>query len=79
MEMAINNKSFVAMSEFDMFEIDGGVNWWGVASGVFTCVGAGLGIVASIVNPEPVSKSLGIYSSVSYFAAGVSAIGWALT
>ena len=28
MEMVINNKSFVAMSEFDMFEIDGGAWGW---------------------------------------------------
>ena len=78
MEMTLN-ANFSQLSFDEMIQLDGGVNWWGVASGVFTCVGAGLGIAASIVDPEPVSKSLGIYSSVSYFAAGVSAIGWALT
>ncbi len=59
--------------------VEGGVNYWGVASGVLTCVGAGLGIAASVLDPEPVSKTLGLYSSISYFGAGVAAIGWALT
>lgn len=78
MELVLDN-GFCEMSLSELSFVDGGVNWWGVASGVFTCVGAGLGIAASVLDPEPVSKTLGIYSSVSYFAAGVCAIGWALT
>lgn len=77
MEMTLSN-GFCEMSASDLSFVDGGISWWGVASGVFTCIGAGLGIAASVVNPEPVSKTLGLYSNVSYFAAGVSAIGWAL-
>lgn len=77
MDMVLNN-GFCEITENEMNFVDGGVSLWGVASGVFTCIGAGLGIAASVVNPEPVSKTLGLYSNISYFAAGVSAIGWAL-
>lgn len=51
MEMTINNKAFVDISGFDMFNIDGGIDWGWIGSGVAV---AGAGCFAILCAPASV-------------------------
>lgn len=70
MELVISNKSFFDMSEFDMFEIDGGA--WGlkqwVAAGLITA-GAVCGVVAIFCPPSALGTAT--LASKCWGAAGV--------
>ncbi|MBR6984090.1 MAG: DUF308 domain-containing protein [Ruminococcus sp.] len=65
---------FVELSAMDMCEIDGGVNWWGVASGVLSVAGGCFAIAACVADPEPVSKTYAGYSGACWIASGVTGI-----
>ena len=71
--MVLNN----GLNELTMEEIlllDGGVNWWGVASGVLSVAGGLFAAAAATVSPEPVSKTYGYYSAGCWIASGVTGI-----
>lgn len=73
MEYVMNN-GFVALSGDEMFDLEGGVNWWGVASGVLSIAGGCLAVAACVADPEPVSKTYAGWSGVCWIASGVTGI-----
>ena len=80
MELALNMGTFAPLTFDELMEIDGGkVNWWGIATGVFTVAAGVFALAAAIVDPEPASKTYLIYAGASTVCAGVSSIGWACT
>lgn len=54
--------------------VDGGVNWWGVASGVLSIAGGVLAVAAYTADPEPISKTYGYWSAGCWIASGVTGI-----
>lgn len=72
--MTLNKLNFAALSSDELFAVDGGVNWWGVASGVLSVAGGVLAVAAAVVSPEPVSKTYGAWSGVCWVASGITGI-----
>lgn len=73
MEMVLSN-GFCEMSVDDATEVDGGVNWWGVASGILSVGGGLFAGLAATASPEPVSKTYGYWSAGCWIASGVTGI-----
>lgn len=73
MELAMA-RGFNEMSQVEMMEVDGGIDGWGIVSGLLSLAGGGFAIAAAVVDPEPVSKSYAIKSGICWIASGVTGI-----
>ena len=86
MEMAMNMGAFEALNDDELMLVDGGINWWGVASGALTIVAGGISIAGGccmLATPEPTGLTkaggyLAISGGVASIASGITSIMWAL-